>query len=74
MEVQCTLLYRKTVLRPWQYVPYNSTSHISSTLLHLHPPLVIKLFCHMNVHSDTKQYTKATEYSGFGGLGVACCL
>jgi hypothetical protein len=61
MEVQHTLLYRKTVLRPWHHVPYNNTSHISSMLLHLHPPLVIILFCHMNVYSDKMQYTEATE-------------
>jgi len=46
MEVERTLLYRKTVLRPWKHVPYNNTSHISSKLLHLHPPLVIILLSH----------------------------
>jgi len=51
----------KTVLSPWQHVPYNNTSHISSTLLHLRPPLVIMLFCHMNVYSDKMQHTEATE-------------
>jgi len=61
MEVQRTFLYLKTVLSPWQHVPRN-TSHISSKLLHLHPPLVIMLFCHMNVYSDKMQYAEATEW------------
>jgi hypothetical protein len=60
-KYSATHLCLKTVLRPWQHVPWNNTSHISSNLLHLHSPLVIMLFCHMNVYSDKLQYTEARE-------------